>query len=79
MRPTLLPEMCIDEVMRLWPSTIRVLLKKRMLCVGCPVRTFHTVRECGKVHGLDEAAFMEELLAAIEVDPRPAGFRHGRP
>ncbi|WP_287113560.1 hypothetical protein [Mesorhizobium sp.] len=31
--------------MRKWPATVAVVLSYKMLCVGCPIGTFHTVTE----------------------------------
>jgi hybrid cluster-associated redox disulfide protein len=57
--------MPVDEIMRKWPATIAVMVRHRMLCVGCPIGTFHTVTDACVEHQLDEDAFVEELLAAI--------------
>jgi hybrid cluster-associated redox disulfide protein len=58
-------EMSVDEMMRRWPATIPVFLSKRMLCVGCPVGSFHSVHEACLAHKVDEAAFEAELRKAI--------------
>lgn len=60
------PDMPIDTVMRDWPATIQVVLKYRMLCVGCPVGSFHSIREACRAHGLDEDTVMAELRRAVE-------------
>jgi hybrid cluster-associated redox disulfide protein len=59
------PDMPVDEIMRRWPATIRVFMHKRMLCVGCPIGTFHTVTEVCEEHALEETSFVAELRAAI--------------
>ena len=46
-------EQTVDDVMRRWPSTIRVFLDFRMHCVGCPIATFHSVEEACSEHGID--------------------------
>ncbi len=53
--------------MRKWPETIAVLIRHGMLCVGCPIAIYHTVTEACEEHGVDEDAFVGELLAAIPV------------
>jgi len=65
-RPTIDPDMPVDEIMRIWPKTIAVMIRHRMLCVGCPIGTFHTVTDACREHELDESAFVAELAAAIE-------------
>ena len=62
------PGMAVDEIMRRWPSTIRLFIRNRMLCIGCPIGVFHTVKDACDAHGLDEAAFTRELLAVMRMD-----------
>lgn len=56
----------VHEIMRRWPATIRVMLRYQMLCIGCPVGPYHTVPEACAAHRIDEAAFWNELILAIE-------------
>lgn len=58
-------EMPIDTIMRQWPATIAVLIRHRMLCVGCPIAAFHTVSDACREHGTDEGTFVRELGDAI--------------
>jgi hybrid cluster-associated redox disulfide protein len=59
------PDMPVDEIMRRWPATIRVMIRNGMLCIGCPIGSFHTVAEACLAHAVDEAAFSAELRAAM--------------
>jgi len=59
------PDMPIDTVLRRWPSAITVLIRHHMLCVGCPIGTFHTVPEICAAHEVDEAHFVRDMEAAI--------------
>ncbi|RWC26637.1 DUF1858 domain-containing protein [Mesorhizobium sp.] len=59
-------DMIIDEIMRKWPATVAVLLDHRMLCVGCPIGTFHSVAEACHEHHVDESLFLADLEAAIQ-------------
>lgn len=61
--------MPVDEIMRRWPATIRVMIRHRMLCIGCPIGIFHTVADAAAAHAMDEAALSAELLAAMRADP----------
>ena len=54
-------EMTVDNVMRQWPSTIRVFVDFGMHCVGCPIATFHSVDEACREHGIDLGKFLERL------------------
>ncbi|GIL02062.1 MAG: hypothetical protein BroJett030_19610 [Alphaproteobacteria bacterium] len=57
--------MPLDEVMRRWPATIAVVMRHRMLCVGCPIGAFHTLADACREHGVGEAALLREIEAAI--------------
>ncbi len=61
--------LAVDTVMTRWPATIRVLLDRRMHCVGCPVGGLHSVEEAAVAHRLPLAELMAELVAASR---RPA-------
>lgn len=63
------PDMSVDEIMRRWPATIGVMIRHRMLCIGCPIGIFHTVADAAAAHAKDEVAFSAELLAAMRADP----------
>jgi len=63
------PDMPVDEIMRRWPATIRVMIRNRMMCIGCPIGIFHTVADAAAAHAIDEASLTAELLAAMGLDP----------
>nr|WP_091586342.1 DUF1858 domain-containing protein [Mesorhizobium qingshengii] len=62
------PDMVVDEIMRRWPATVAVLLRYRMLCVGCPIGTFHTVAEACREHQIEEGDFLLELESVVRGD-----------
>lgn len=65
------PDLPLGKLMEHWPETIPVFLRHRMLCVGCLVNPFHTVMDACAEYGLDEDAFLQEILDAIRaVAPR---------
>ena len=59
-------EHSVDDVMRLWPDTIRVFLDHRARCIGCPIARFHTVAEACDVQGIDAVAFAAALAHVAE-------------
>lgn len=65
------PDMPVDEIMRRWPATMRVFMRRQMLCIGCPIGMFHTVGEACEAHSLDEEAFSLELLGAVKAQYGP--------
>lgn len=56
--------MTMDEIMRQWPATIRVVLDYGMLCVGCPIAPFHTLADAVREHEIDGARFSLDLSRA---------------
>ncbi|MER9436529.1 MULTISPECIES: DUF1858 domain-containing protein [Mesorhizobium] len=59
------PDMVVDEIMRKWPATVAVVLRYKMLCVGCPIGTFHTVAEACLEHHVDESRLIADLEATV--------------
>jgi hybrid cluster-associated redox disulfide protein len=59
------PDMTLDLMMSVWPDTVAVFLRHKMLCVGCMVNPFHTVIDACREYGLDEQVFRAELHSAI--------------
>ena len=66
MRKRFHDDMSMDEIMRRWPVTIRVVLDHGLLCVGCPIASFHTVEDAVKEHHLDGDSFRHDIEAAIK-------------
>ena len=67
MRPTGIndPEMLLCDIMDRWPQTIPVFLKYKMLCVGCVITPYHTIRDACVQHDVLETRFRQDLLKAI--------------
>lgn len=57
-------DLSVDHLMRTWPDTVGVFLRRRMLCVGCPIGPFHTVADACREHSVDEEEFRQELRLA---------------
>lgn len=58
------PDTSISDIVARYPDTIPVFIRHRMLCVGCLVGPFHTVADACAEYGLDEKAFLAELVEA---------------
>lgn len=63
------PETILDDLMRAHKATIPVLIRHKMMCVGCPVVRLHDLRQACREHGVPLDAFLAEIMAAIA---RPA-------
>lgn len=60
-------DLSLDAMMMLWPQTIPVFIRHKMLCVGCLVGPFHTLLDACVEYDLDQAVLMAELKAAVAV------------
>jgi hybrid cluster-associated redox disulfide protein len=67
MKPVFRDDAMIDDLMRRWPSTIGVVLRHGMLCVGCPIASFHTVSDAAREHGIGVKLLRHDLKAAINM------------
>lgn len=56
----------MDEIMHGSQAAIRVVLQHGMLCVGCPIASFHTIADAAREHDLNEEQLSCNLRAAIE-------------
>ena len=56
--------------MAMWPETIPVFLRHKMLCVGCMVNPFHTVIDACLEYGLNVDDFFDELAEALNPAPQ---------
>ena len=61
-RVRILDCMTAEEIQRRWPATVRVLLRRRMGCVGCSVAAFDTLVDMALHHGLA----LEDLRGELE-------------
>jgi len=59
------PDLTVAEIMEAWPETISVFIRHRMLCVGCPIRRFHSIETICRLYGYPSSQFLNELSKAI--------------
>ena len=60
------PAMLLRDVMDIWPQTIPVFIKHKMLCVGCAITPYHTIQDACLEHEVSEPAFRNELRQVIK-------------
>jgi len=63
---TLDPHMTIKELLEHHPTSIKVFIKRKMLCVGCPTEDYHTLEDVAKIYGFTLGTLMESLQEAIQ-------------
>lgn len=54
-------DLSVDDVMRRWPGTIELFIRYRMLCIGCSIARFCTIREACEDHNIPLSDFLAEL------------------
>ena len=60
--PVFSPDLSVEQVLAVWPQTLPVFIRFHMLCIGCPITRFHTLREAALAHGID----LERLECALQ-------------
>jgi hybrid cluster-associated redox disulfide protein len=51
----------VDEVLGAHPELASLFVRHRMICVGCAIARFHTVREVALMYKLDPDDFLGEI------------------
>lgn len=58
-------DLSVMDIMDNWPETLPVFIKYKMLCVGCSIAPFHTIKEACVEHRLEERVLRDALDKAI--------------
>ena len=58
-------ETAVDDLMRAYRMTIPVFMRRRMMCIGCPVGRLHDVRQACDEHDVPLDEFLAEVRGAI--------------
>ncbi|MBT8460808.1 MAG: DUF1858 domain-containing protein [Boseongicola sp.] len=61
-----LDERHVATIMRQWPETIPIFLEFKMLCVGCPFASFHTLANACDLHPVQSSNVLERLEETIK-------------
>lgn len=61
----------IEDIVQVWPRTIRVFARRRMACVGCEVAALHSLEDAAQAYGVSLDDLMRDLRdAAVDgADP----------
>ncbi len=58
-------KLSVAQALRRYPGLLRVLIKHRTGCVGCPMASFCSLRAAADIHHLEESAFFEDVERVI--------------
>ncbi len=61
---TLTLDSAIDDLLTQTPGVVEVFVRRGMLCVGCDISRFHTIREAAAIYGIDAMQLLAELSEA---------------
>lgn len=59
-------KMTVSELITAKPSVMDVFIKRKMLCIGCPAETFHTLEDIALNNGIALKTLMNDLCLAID-------------
>ena len=63
-------KMTVSELIRVYPSAMDVFIKRKMLCVGCPTESFHTLEDVAHFYGIALEQLLRELQGVIDVQDK---------
>jgi len=63
-------KMTVSDLMRVHPSAMDVFIKRKMLCVGCPTESFHTLEDVAHLYGIALEQLLRELQGVIDVQDK---------
>jgi hybrid cluster-associated redox disulfide protein len=66
------PEMRIGDALAQYPQTLKVFLSHGLMCVGCAVARFESIRQGADAHGIDLEALMKDLNQVAQQAPDQA-------
>ncbi len=66
MHQTIDPSATLEQLISQHPAAARVLLARRMHCVGCAVAAFETLQEACEIYGLSLDEVLQDLGDAVE-------------
>jgi hybrid cluster-associated redox disulfide protein len=68
-------DLTVEHILAVWPQTLPVFIRFHMLCIGCPVTPFHTLRDACLAHGMELEPLESVLQAAVSsgLPQSPAG------
>ena len=55
----------VSELLKVHPLVMDVFIQRKMLCVGCPTESFHTLEDVAHIYGIALAQLLKELQGAI--------------
>ncbi len=61
----------INELISTHPGAISIFMRRRLLCIGCPANTFHTLEDVSRLYGISLKQLQEELREAIGSRKKP--------
>ena len=62
------PRATLDDILRQHPSAARVLLARRMHCIGCAVAAFETLEEACAIYGVPLDEVLDDLGVAVQTE-----------
>lgn len=68
MYPVIDPHDTLDHLIDQHPAAARVLLSRRMHCVGCAIAAFETLAEACEIYDLPLDDVLADLQAAVVAD-----------
>ena len=59
-------QMTVQELFEQHPAAVKVFIKQKMLCVGCPTQGYHSLEDVARIYGLTLCSLMKKVQDAIQ-------------
>ena len=60
------PNIPVGELLRRYPSTLEVFIRRKMLCIGCPAESFHTIEDAARINGILLTRLIDDLQNTVD-------------
>lgn len=60
----------LEDLMATYKVTIPIFIRRKMMCIGCPIASLHDVQQACTEHGIALPVFLAEINGAIMTDRR---------
>ena len=65
-KPEITETLTVDELIKHYPRSAKILKEKGLDCVPCSGRIHETLRQAARMHGLDPGELVRELKKALD-------------
>jgi hybrid cluster-associated redox disulfide protein len=66
-------QMTVEDVLKKWPQTYSVFLKRNTDCIGCLLQRFCTIQDVAETYELSAQELVDDLELCVKKSNQPKG------